>query len=272
MKKLIISIIFFVILFYTVNYSYAQIDLPQKGLAMSYPNQNDIANLGNIWYHVWGTCPEKETKCVPMSWCGEDPNLPINYSGYVILFNEPESETQCNITPERGIDYYMILQSKYPHVKWVVGNSIFWGEWKTWLIDFKTICENTKNCISPAIWGVHVYIKCGAGYEYSHCRNFIKRELESLHSFIGGIFWVTEFADIGGNIVSDNMILNLFEGIPWITRWAYFTNRSNLTDPWILDGWKVDLFDLNTGEPTDIGNWYIEYNFYKTRLPLLIKN
>lgn len=235
----------------------------QKGLAMSFPSQEDLTKLGDVWYYNWGACPLGATNCVPMSWCGEDPNLPLNYSGYLLLFNEPEVETQCNITPQHGIDDYMFLKMKYPAAKFVVGNSIFWGSWQYWLNFFWDICNANKDCIIPQYWGIHVYISGNTDWI-----PYIDAQLTRLHKRLGGTFWITEFAEINGNINTDNALVSLFLHTPWIARWAYFTNRSQATDPWVINGWKVDLFDWNTGEPTDIGTWYI-HGIYKTALPMI---
>lgn len=241
---------------------------PKKGLAMAYPQfQEDFTAIGeNTWYYIWTTCPTGADKCVSMSWCGEDPNLPVDYSNYVLLFNEPENPKQCNITPQQGVDYYTALHIKYPDIKWVVGNSIFWGSWQNWLNSFWNICNATPECKMPEYWGIHIYFK-GSPELYIP---FVESELTRLHDKIGGIFWVTEFAEISGNTVTDNALVNLFKKTPWIARWAYFTNRSQTTDPWIIDGWKIDLFDWNTGISTDIGNWYM-HGLNKIMLPIVIR-
>lgn len=239
---------------------------PNKGLAMAYPNQEDLSRLGkDIWFYDWGSRAYDNPNYVPMSWCGEDPNLPLDYSGYLLLFNEPEVETQCNITPQEGIDHYLILKDKYPDARFIVGNTTFWGGWQYWLNFFWDLCNANQACIMPEYWGVHVYISGDPSWV-----PYVKTELTHLHNKIGGVFWITEFAEIGGDVKTDSALMSLFATTPWIARWAYFTNRSAPDAPWVLDGWKVDLFDWNTGEITDIGKWYIG-NSYITMLPIVMK-
>ena len=127
----------------------------RKGVAMAYMHPEDILRTNAGWYYIWDTC--QKDKCVPMSYQGEDPNLPSDYSDYILLFNEPNSQT--SISPTGAVDMYVYLSSKYPNAKWVVGNTIFWGNWQTWLKDFKDICQAKEDCVVPKYWGVHVYIR-----------------------------------------------------------------------------------------------------------------
>jgi hypothetical protein len=235
---------------------------PKKGLAMAYPNLEDLQMLDPSWYYVWGGCPADIQSCVPMSWCGEDPNLALNYSDYILLFNEPEVETQCNISPQTGINRYMILQAKYSNAKWVVGNNIFWGSWQNWLNLFWDICNITPGCKMPDYWGVHVYISGEAWISY------VRSELERLHNKVGGTFWITEFAEITGNINVDNDLVNLFESTLWIDRWAYFTNRAEETEWWYPAEWNVQLIEWGTDSLTPIGMWFVG-NIYRTFLPII---
>ena len=62
-----------------------------KGLGVAYPQYpEDIARMDIDWWYAWGSNQSTDPKYVPMSWCGENPNLPSDYSGYVLVFNEPE--------------------------------------------------------------------------------------------------------------------------------------------------------------------------------------
>ena len=244
--------IFFLLIPILIGHPYD--DKVGKGLAMAYPTyQEDLSRAQVNWFYDWSSSHYDDPRYVPMSWCGADPELPLSYSGYVLLFNEPELKSQCNITSQQGIDYYKSLQSKYPEAKWVVGNTIFWGSWQYWLNEFWDICHADPACVMPEYWGVHVYLSGDARTFIP----FVKGELNKFHNKIGGIFWVTEFSEINGNINTDRSLVKLYEDTPYIARWAYFTNRSAPNDPWYLNGWRVDLFDWDTGEPTAIGNWYI---------------
>jgi hypothetical protein len=229
-------------------------DFGGKGIAMAYPNTADLEAVNASWWHQWGKCPD-DTRCVPMTWGGEDPQLPVDYSGYVLFLNEPENPAQANISVRDAIQLYVNYTAQYPQAKWVIGNSLFWGDWAQWLVDFKALCAVTDGCIAPEYWGVHVYMRCGTGYE-ADCMAFVNGNLTYLHATLGGTFWVTEFAEIKGNLKLDKMMVDYFNRTNWIARYAYFTNKSMPSDPWVQAGWTVDLFDWDTGEMTAIGRWY----------------
>ncbi len=231
-----------------------------KGLAVAYPEYTtDLSGID--WFYAWGTNQSDDPRYVPMSWSGDDPNLPTDYSGFVLLFNEPENPSQANIAPEIAVQKYMALYGKYPNAKWVVGNSIFWGHWQNWLVAFRSICVANGYKI-PDYWGIHVYL--GGGAEWIP---YVQSELDRLHNSIGGTFWITEFAEINGNIAVDDKLMKLFQATPYIERYAYFTNRSISSDPWVLDGWRVDMYS-QYGTLTAVGDWYIN-GLRKTYMPMV---
>jgi hypothetical protein len=240
----------------------------QKGLAMAYPQYTeDITTLGTKWYYVWGACPNNSVPgCIPMSRNGDDPNLPLDYNDFVILFNEPNNPEPYGhpISPKDAVQIYMNLYGKYPQAKWVVGNVNIYI--RRWMEDFWNICKTTPNCIMPKYIGWHIYIST-------------ETEAKHLHLFLDGIYqlnypdtkwWITEFADITGNISNDRIMLDEFKKRDWIERWAYFTNRSNGDEPWYPVGWDVQLIDWNTGELTEIGKWYAE-ELHQVFLPIVQK-
>lgn len=240
----------------------------RKGIAMAYPQyQEDLEQLGdNTWYYNWGACPIGDAHCVPMSRDGSDPELPLDYSGYVLLFNEPNNPEPYGhpIPPNDAVGIYMTLTNQYPDAKWVVGNVNLFT--RRWMWEFWNGCINTEGCILPTYLGWHIYVTDDS-------------EAINLHLFLDGIhqyeypdtvWWITEFADVNGNISNDARIVHEFESRPFIQRWAYFTNRATGAEPWYPIGWKVSLFNWNTGEPTDIGKWYID-GLNKIFIPIMEK-
>lgn len=240
------------------------INPPSKGIAMAYPSLTDIEAVSADWYYYYGTC--SEPNCVPMSWCGEDVNLSPDYMGYILLFNEPENPAQCNITPEVGLSRYEILLAKYPNAKWVVGNSIFWGTWNDWLYSFRDLCT-AQDVPLPYAWGVHIYVYSSPEKNMP----FIQQEMGQLHQDFSQPFWVTEFAEVKGNVFMDDAMVRYFQSQPWIERYAYFTNRAQGDEAWYPYGWKVQLSDYATGELTAIGKWYRD-GLHRTFLGMVIKN
>ena len=88
----------------------------------------------------------------------------------------------------------------------------------------------------PKYWGIHVYIS-GTADEWM---GFVEHQINDLHGHIGGTFWVTEFAEINGNIDTDKALVNFFRHTDYIARWAYFTNRSEVMP--LVSGWMESGF------------------------------
>jgi hypothetical protein len=231
-----------------------------KGIGMPYVFIEDLERTNSSWYYNWGACPEAESRCVPMSWGGADPNLPVDYNNYVMLFNEPDRPDQSNITPENALIIYKALKLKYPSAKWVVGNTFY----PNWLYKFYDLCTADADCIIPRYWGIHAYIG-GADFLPILQREFIK-----MHNKVGGTFWITEFASVYGDVSTDEGLVRFFKSQNWIERYAIFCNRAQGTEPWYPKSWNVQLVDWDTGELTQIGEWY-KYGLFKTFISIVQK-
>jgi len=224
---------------------------PRKGIGMPYsPYPEDLERMGASWYYNWS--PTIAPNCVPAFRMGDVPGFPLDYSGYVLLFNEPNNPEPYGhpIPPDEAVVIYMQLYDTYPRVVWVVGNvNIFY---RHWMIDFWRICKETPGCVMPEYLGFHVYIDNDE--DAAHLHLF----LDGMHKleFPNTKWWITEFADVYGGIYNDALILSEFRKRAWIERWAIFCNRAKGDEPWYPAGWNVQLFDWVSDEPTDIGRWY----------------
>jgi len=232
--------------------------MAKKGIALAYPYYGDLVVLGAGWFYTWGACSSSPI-CVPMSYAGEDPQLPADYSDYILLFNEPNNPPPFGgtLSPDEAVLLYMELVDKYPYAKFVVGNCNLFH--RTWMQDFRNLCTD----IMPVYWGFHVYITDPS--EAEHIGLF----LDGIHQWeFPGSWWITEFADVNGDVYNDAVVLSEFRKRDWIERWAYFTNRARGDEPWYPPGWNVQLLDWDTGELTEIGKWYASQ---KTYIPLIVK-
>jgi hypothetical protein len=227
-----------------------------KGIALAYPFYKDITDVKASWFYVWGSC--NVAGCVPMSRNGEDPNLPPDYNGYILLFNEPNNPEPYGhpIDPLEAVVIYLQLCDKYSHAKWVVGNVSAWG--LDWLCEFYTHCDRP-----PQAYGMHGYVE-----GWITPQDLMNWWTEA-HDNLGGDFWITEFADSTGNTKNDEALVKYFKANSWIKRWAYFTNRAKGDEPWYPSGWNVQLFDQN-GKMTKIGRWYSGKHF--VFLPIIHRN
>ena len=180
-----------------------------KGLAPLYVIPEDFERLNIEWWYNWSaSCPTSPPGCVPMSWGGGDPNLSPDYDGYLLFLNEPDRPDQANKTPQEGVTLYKALKAKYPLAKFVVGNSFY----PIWLVDFYNLCKVDNNCIVPDIWGVHMY---------NGNRDFLPRNFELYEQYLDqlpGIVWLTEFANVYGDVYADNMMLEWMKSYPKMRR------------------------------------------------------
>jgi hypothetical protein len=222
-----------------------------KGIGMPYIYPEDLTRMKASWYYDWSSSHYDDPRYVPMSRNGDDPNLPLDYAGYILLFNEPNNvEPFGHPIPATSAAFiYAELQKKYHLAKWVVGNVNVVGGWN-WLDVFNQSCKILNTHYVAPIWGIHCYIE---GYILPEC---IMAWMKKLYGYLGGEFWVTEWADTTGSMIYDNILLNYFKANTWITRQAYFTNRAKGDEGWFPRDWKVQLFDWDTGELTNIGKWY----------------
>jgi hypothetical protein len=236
---------------------------PIKGVAMAHPEYpEDILRLGSgVWYHTFGACPDNANNCIPYSRDGSDPNLDINYNGYVFLFYEPDIDEPWGhyINPFEAVNLYMALDAKYKYAEWIVGNVTFHGQWEAWLEMFSDICHYTVGCKQPDYYGVNVLLSCLPGYEDKECINYVDDWLNIAYNDVETPIWITVFADVQGNILFDDIMTDYFNSHNWIKGWFYLTNRLSGDEPWLTPSFgDIALFDWDTGEPTAIGEWYIE--------------
>lgn len=217
---------------------------PKSGIACSYYFPEDLTNVN--WFHFWGPA-NSDPRCVPMSYMGDDPNLSPDYSGYLIVFNEPDVDFIYSgyIIPTDAAVRYNALATKYPNAKMIVGNTTHFGV--NWLREFKGLCNKL-----PYAWGIHMYSDNVIFFPKD-----LINQMEYTHNEIGGTFWFTEWADAYGIVEHDQILLDWLNATAWVEKWAYFTNRSYGNEAWWLRGWKPQLWTMD-GILTDVGQWWLE--------------
>ena len=262
---IIISIIFCFILTSSVKadkniYPYDS----RQGIGMAYPYFEDFNTLQVSWFYVWGTDQGylSDSRYVPMSYAGEDPNLPINYSGYLLVFNEPNNPQPygAGITPQVASDRYRILGNKYPNAKFVVGGVSVWDSvyYGNWLSTFRSLCSD---CKAPYAYAIHGYVESWITADQLKIW-WTKHENEL------GKIWITEFADTLGRPQVLWELISWIKTQPNIERYAVFTNRAIGNESWYPQGWNVQLVG-NDGNITALGKSMRNYNLY---YPMIVKN
>jgi hypothetical protein len=245
----------------SVRASSIQYIQPLKGLAMAAPEfPQDRLALNTKWWYVWNVNKEylSDSSYVPMLRTGLETDLPEDYSGYVLLFNEwdaPEPNGIAISTHEAFLRYRMLLM-KYPKAQFIPGGNSAWR--------YKDLINFQKECISagipvPKIMHIHAYVYRSYGYSPAKIQSF----LNSLHqSLPDTVFWVSEYGvpNADYRTIDDfKSMTNFFTAKPWITRYAAYTNRQIGAKNWQI-GHGCDLIDSKSGQFTIVGSYYANFD------------
>jgi hypothetical protein len=130
--------------------------------------------------------------------------------------------------------------------------------------EFYDICF-TSGCVMPKYIGWHIYISSVSDAAYIHLF------LDGVHNmeFPDTKWWITEFADVNGDVYTDAVLVSEFRKRPWIERWAYFCNRAKGDEPWYPKDWNVKLIDWVSEQPTEIGRWYACSDVHNVFMPIV---
>lgn len=214
----------------------------------------DVAALDCDWFYDWSNFQRVDSRYVPMSWAGDNPNLPADYDGYLLVFNEPEVKGQANLDPETASELYLNLCNLYPKARMIVGGCGLFG--RNWLMEFRAKLDEKGN--EPFGWHAHGYIE--KFDTLTHTLTDVISFLTWFKSQIArskGEFWLTEFNDTYGDQFGP--YLDWVEATPWINRYAVFTNRANGGEWWWPQNWAPpDELDMLTwtGQVTPRGELY----------------
>jgi hypothetical protein len=227
---------------------------PMKGLAMAHPEyKQDLTSLSVSWYYTWGIDQAllKDTRYVPMSRCGEAVTLPKGYTGYLLVFNEPNNPEPygCGISPATAMTRYKALVTVYPKAKMVVGAVSAWDSAYsgTWLKTFVALVKSNK-LAKPYAYALHGYRE-----EWITVKN-LESWWTSQQKITGTKIWITEYNDVDGNLANVKALTSWLQSQSWVERYALFTNRSN-GESWSI-GSGVNLVDWKKGSLTTTGSYY----------------
>ena len=217
-----------------------------KGIALVEPYLQDLDSVGASWYYDWTFTFDKigvDDRYIPMAYTGTlDTRLPVDYDGFVLFLNEPNNPAPfgANISPGLAAERYAAFVQARPNAKLIVGNASAWSS--MWYIEFIwALDENYPNTPKPQYYGFHGYVESWITASqleswWDATEGFIYR-----YSGVHPEVWITEFADTTGDTESFTALMDVIESKPYITRYAYFTNRYDPTQPYIPAGW----YDFN---------------------------
>ena len=233
----------------------------QKGIAMSLNIRSDVDLLDADWWYYYGNNPNPidllDTRYVPMLQQGAiTANVPVDYSGYILVFNEPDLQGWALYSPQEAYDQWQVLRSHYSQAKIVFGNISHLGLW--WIEDFMVLCDT--DC--PELWGIHCY----PWNDWQPCIDF----LTPVYDIIGTEMWLTETqATPDGN---PRLLLDIMEWAnetPWVERFAVFGNRDMSGEVWWPSSWG-DVALVEDDQLTELGRVYKDEAF-KIFLPMITR-
>lgn len=180
---------------------------------------------------------------MPLSWSGSKGELPSNYSGYLLVFNEPDNREQGNLKPILAASQIKALQYSLPNAKLIVSGVTQFGT--GWLDEFGKNLGDYK----PVGYHIHSYIFPGTDLTYIQTGWF-----PQVRHYCNGEIWLTEFADL---METGKELLEFVVSQPWITRYAWFANRMIGNESWYPKGWPNNPSLINKdGELTSYGKLY----------------
>jgi hypothetical protein len=216
-------------------------------LPMDHVHRADVGLVGAYWFYDWA-CTNgfvNDPSYVPMSWDGGWMlPLPPTYTGPLLVLNEPDNDGQLNIHPAIAAARILELANHYPQAQLIIGGFSYYGE--------KSLREFVQHLgtYRPAGWHVHGYAEWNITTAqvmawFSNARNICP----------GGQFWVTEFASVGDDDLSDEL-MHAVRNASWIDRYAWFTTRIGVADWYLPKHWRNPaLVDAN-GQLTRLGEMY----------------
>lgn len=233
-----------------------------KGIALVEPYLQDLDSVGASWYYTWSHYPKptQDTRYIPMSYYGLfDDSLPVDYDGFVLFLNEPNNVAPygAGITPQLAAERYREFVLARPQAKLVVGNTSAWAT--GWSTTFINTVKAYGDVPLPEYVGVHCYIESYITADL--CRSYFASHRGTWNIQAGYIpeFWVTEFADTKGNTVEFSKLLKVIKDDPYITRYAYFTNRYDPSAPYIPSTWHDFNLVNDDGTLSPIGVIYKDF-------------
>ena len=243
----------------------------KRGVAYGANSDADLAALaqGITWWYNWSPSPESTLSAgyfnqvgvefVPMIWNGDFnvgalATLVPASAKFLLTFNEPNSGTQANMTPQQAAAAWPQVQSfaqsrglkiVSPAVNYCGGNCNE-GSPFVWLSDFFSACQGCEVDYVAVHW-------------YACTRTALTSFVQTFETMFDKPIWSTEFSCADGSLPATvaneesymQQAVAALEADPMVFRYAWFTGRdSSLT--------AIDLLGADSGDLTALGQEYVE--------------
>jgi len=207
-----------------------------KGVSLQKSYCQDVALLGGEWNYNWGPEPVQgcEAGFVPMIGGRFSPTqlgraiLWATRSGWLLGFNEPDHAEQANIPPEEAaILWRQIEEARLPGVR-LVSPATVQGD-LNWLRQWRNAYYARYNEYPHVdAWAFHYY---GGASGLYNALSAMVAQLDAWGE--PGEVWVTEFGRCDDKAVDFmESAISIFKASPYVTRYAWFTNRIRGDEPW----------------------------------------
>ena len=207
------------------------------GLALADPSHpEDVLTLRAEWNYDW-----TPTGQVPMLWGGNPSDaIPGDYTGDLLFLNEPNLETQSNVTPDEAVAKLAVVRAAYPRARIIgCGVSVWATGWVYYFLRAGGVVD---------AWHVHAYTE--EWITPAVAQNYLMQH----HLQTGGEYWITEYGSPAGSLNDFRSMTEWFMRQPWITRIAAYTNRQPEGVPWAI-GKGCDMVRAD-GTLNPIGEYY----------------
>ena len=114
-------------------------------------------------------------------------------------------------------------------------------------MDFVIALRENYDVALPQYFGLHGYVEEWiTASQLNYWWSGTKRIIEQVGVYQIVELWITEFADTTGDTKSFEDLLQIMQSNPYITKYAYFTNRYDPGAAYIPQGWHD--FNLINGD------------------------
>jgi hypothetical protein len=270
---------------------------PEKGflLPVAYEEfcAEDLVTLNAGWYYQNGTsppaeCPAPDRRFVPRIYNAEaatDINITTaisnaEASGWLLGFGEPNLAWNGDTTPQEGAIAWRRIEelalpagiklvapgpSQHDPCYFSCEDNPHGYEWIWEMVEAYEAEYGEKPHFDALAWNYY-------DYDYRNFAPFFNaRRQEALSYGYDEPFWILEYGgacwNTGGpsyTIGNDRVMTEVtayFKRTPWITRYAWFTNRISSNEPWDggTDNSSCSLLNPVSGIPTALGTTYSGY-------------
>ena len=269
---------------------------PAKGISLAKPHCEDLGAVGAGWYINFtytpsAGCPTDDRRFVPIIYGkneANDNNILLaaidnaQASGWLVGYGEPNlrgtNPSEGAIAWRKieqaalpaGIKLVSPFPSPHPPNSNLVSPSEPYGYTWTWkMIEEYENLYGTKPHFDALGWNYYLINYPSFPPKPQDAINFLNaRRQEALIRGYDIPFWIMEYAGACWhsntafptyNKETMQLVTNWYKDTPWISRFAWFSNRIVGNEPWGLNHQSCSLINPATGQPTSLGMMYSSY-------------